>query len=223
MQQSALNWTPTTNHFCQKTSHATFAPSVCQPLLLWKLYFVAARYPCILRFAINIPACVAPTHRLPKNMSISRHWSTDASWALWLTHCFKSLGREWKAHLDYKTRRADANEKEGGNMGNAVSFTPSNWSAPIQRDYKQLKQAVTLQTIRYLIKPQHERAFGRGKGFLMCTHSLKKQIYLVSHWAKEGEKSGNHSPDSFLSSKGDRQPNSITATDHRPIHPWVIP
>lgn len=76
----------------------------------------------------------------------------------------------------------------GGNMGNAVSFTPSNWSAPIQRDYKQLKQAVTLQTIKYLIKPQHERAFGRGKSFLMCTHSLKKPIYLVLHWGKEGRK-----------------------------------
>lgn len=131
-------------------------------------------------------------------MSISRHWSTDASWALWLTHCFKSLGREWKAHLDYKTRRADANEKEGGNMGNAVSFTPSNWSAPIQRDYKQLKQAVTLQTIKYLIKPQHERAFGRGKDFLMCTHSLKKQIYLVSHWVKKKRGGGERKSLSWL-------------------------
>lgn len=205
MQQSDLNWTPTTNHSCQKTSHATFAHYVCQPQLLGNLHIPAACHPSVLQFAINIPACVAPTHRLPKNMSISRHWSTDASWALWLTHCFKSLGREWKAHLDYKTRRADANEKEGGNMGNALSFTPSNWSAPIQRDYKQLKQAVTLQTIKYLIKPQHERAFGRGKDFLMCTHSLKKQIYLVSHWVKEGgwggrERGGNHSPDSFLPS-----------------------
>lgn len=112
-----------------------------------------------------------------KNMSISRHWSTDASWALWLTHCFKSLGSEWKAHLDYKTRRADANEKEGGNMGNAVSFTPSNWSARIQRDYKQLKQAVTLQTIKYLIKPQHERAFGRGKAF-WCVHIPSRSKYI---------------------------------------------
>lgn len=148
-----------------------------KPQLLWKHHIPSARYPCIPRFAINIPACVAPTHRLPKNMSVSRHWSTDASWALWLTHCFKSLGSEWKAHLDYKTRRADANEKEGGNMGNAASFTPSNWSARIQRDYKQLKQAVTLQTIKYLIKPQHEQAFGRGRAF-WCVHTPSRSKYI---------------------------------------------
>lgn len=46
----------------------------------------------------------------------------------------------------------------------------------IQRDYKQLKQAVLLQTIKYLIKPQHEKAF--GKEDFWCVHDPSSSEYI---------------------------------------------
>lgn len=55
-----------------------------------------------------------------------------------------------------------------------MSFLLHHWRS--NGDYKQLKQAVRLQTIKYLIKAQHEAAF--GKEDFWCAHNPSSAEYI---------------------------------------------